>query len=40
MVCSICLCLLAFCFSLFFYSFYVGSPGGHLMGKTRSHCFT
>ena len=29
-----------FLFSLFFYSFYVGSPGGHLLGKTRLHCFT
>ena len=29
-----------FLFFFVFYSFYVGSPGGHLLGKTRSHCFT
>ena len=29
-----------FLFFFVFYSFYVGSPGGHLLGKTRLHCFT
>ena len=29
-----------FLFFFVFYSFYVGSPGGHLLGKTHLHCFT
>ena len=43
-----CFCCVLFYLSVFvgflfffvFYSFYVGSPGGHLLGKTRFHCFT
>ena len=29
-----------FLFFFVFYLFYVGSPAGHLLGKTRLHCFT